>query len=84
MDLGDGLTSGQRLRMNLNAREKSLRVVAGLAGISKSRLSQIERGEVALDSRSETVALANALGISPSVDQAASSGTMRRRHRRRH
>lgn len=66
VDLVDGLTIGQRLRMIRNAREKSLRVVAGLAGISKSRLSQIERGEVALDSRSETVALANALKISPS------------------
>ncbi len=44
----------------------SLRVLAGLAGISKSRLSRIERGERALDNRSETVALANALQISPS------------------
>jgi len=41
-------------------------VIAGLAGIGKSTLSQIERGERALDSRSEIVALATALQISPS------------------
>lgn len=41
-------------------------VVAGLAGISKSHLSRIERGERALDSRSEIVALASALEIAPS------------------
>jgi hypothetical protein len=39
---------------------------SGLAGISKSRLSQIERGEVALDSRSELIALADALQVAPS------------------
>lgn len=62
----DGLTIGQRLRMIRNARRKSLRVVAGLSGMGKSRLSQIERGEVALDSLSEILALAEALEISPS------------------
>ncbi|MGH3836601.1 MAG: helix-turn-helix domain-containing protein [Pseudonocardiaceae bacterium] len=36
-----------------------------MAGISKSSLSRIEHGERALDSRSETVALASALQISP-------------------
>lgn len=41
-------------------------VVAGLAGISKSHLSRIERDERALDSRSEIVALANALQIASS------------------
>jgi Helix-turn-helix domain len=66
VDVDDGLTIGQRLRMIRNAREKSLRVVAGLAGMGKSRLSQIERGEVALDSLSEIVALANALEVAPS------------------
>jgi hypothetical protein len=34
--------------------------------MSKSKLSLIERGELALDSRSDIVALANALGIAPS------------------
>ncbi|MGH3974207.1 MAG: helix-turn-helix domain-containing protein, partial [Pseudonocardiaceae bacterium] len=62
----DARTIGARLRQIRRARDKSLRVVAGLAGMSKSKLDQIERGEVALDSRSDTVALANALGISPS------------------
>ncbi|HEY6424730.1 MAG TPA: helix-turn-helix transcriptional regulator [Pseudonocardiaceae bacterium] len=62
----DARTIGRRVRQIRNARRKSLRVVAELAGISKSHLSRIERGERALDSRSETVALANALGIAPS------------------
>lgn len=57
---------GARLRQIRNARDKSLRVVAGLAGMSKSHLSQIERGEVALDSLSEIVALAEVLQIAPS------------------
>jgi transcriptional regulator with XRE-family HTH domain len=38
-------------------------VIAGLAGMSKSQLDRIERGEVALDRLSEIVALANALQI---------------------
>ena len=62
----DARTIGQRLRRIRSARRKSLRVVAGLAGISKSTLSQVERGERALDSLSEIVALANALQIAPS------------------
>ncbi len=66
MDFEDPRTIGARLRQIRRARQKSLRVVAGLAGMSKSKLDRIERGEVALDSRSDIVALANALGISPS------------------
>ncbi|MGH3548184.1 MAG: helix-turn-helix domain-containing protein [Pseudonocardiaceae bacterium] len=66
VDFDNARTIGARLRQIRNARRKSLRVVAGLAGISKSRLSQIERGERALDSLSEIVALANALQIAPS------------------
>ena len=62
----DAWTIGARLRQIRNSRKKSLRVIAGLAGISKSKLSCIERGEIALDSRSEIVALANALRIAPS------------------
>ncbi|MGH3694941.1 MAG: helix-turn-helix domain-containing protein [Pseudonocardiaceae bacterium] len=62
----DPRTVGARLRRIRNARDKSLVVVAGLARISKSHLSRIERGERALDSRSEIVALANALQIAPS------------------
>lgn len=66
MDFDDARTIGQRVRQIRYARGKSLRVVAALAGISASHLSRIERGERALDSRSETVALADALQISPS------------------
>lgn len=40
-----------------NSRKKSLGVAAGLAGMSKSRLSEIARGESALDRWSEIVAL---------------------------
>jgi transcriptional regulator with XRE-family HTH domain len=66
VDVGDAHTIGARLRLIRNSRQKSLRVVAGLASMSKSRLSEIERGECVLDSISEIVALANALRIAPS------------------
>ncbi|MGH3873299.1 MAG: helix-turn-helix domain-containing protein [Pseudonocardiaceae bacterium] len=66
MDVGDARTIGARLRQIRNSRGKSLRVVGELAGISKSRLSEIERGGTALDSISEIAALATALGIAPS------------------
>ncbi|MGH3936070.1 MAG: helix-turn-helix domain-containing protein [Pseudonocardiaceae bacterium] len=67
MDVGDGArTIGRRLRQIRRARGKSLVVVAGLAGMSKSQLDRIERGEVALDRLSEIVALAGALQIAPS------------------
>jgi transcriptional regulator with XRE-family HTH domain len=64
-------TIGRRVRQIRHARGKSLRVVAGLAGISASHLHRIETGQRALDSRAQTVAaqtvaLANALQISPS------------------
>ena len=62
----DARTIGRRLRQIRNSRDKSLRVVAGLAGISKSQLSEFERGERALDSIRQIVALANALKIAPS------------------
>jgi transcriptional regulator with XRE-family HTH domain len=62
----DARTIGRRLRQLRNYRRKSLRVIADLAKMSKSKLSLIERGEIALDSRSDIVALANALQISPS------------------
>jgi transcriptional regulator with XRE-family HTH domain len=66
VDMEDARTIGARLRRIRRARGKSLRVVAGLAGMSKSHLDRIERGERALDSISEIVALANALQIAPS------------------
>jgi transcriptional regulator with XRE-family HTH domain len=66
VELDDARTIGARLRQIRNSRGKSLRVVAGLAGISKSQLSEFERGERALYSLKQLVALANALQIAPS------------------
>ncbi|MBV9013226.1 MAG: helix-turn-helix domain-containing protein [Pseudonocardiales bacterium] len=66
MDVDDARTIGRRVRQIRLSRGKSLRVVAGLAGMSKSKLSLIERGELALDRRSDIVALANALHVAPS------------------
>jgi transcriptional regulator with XRE-family HTH domain len=66
VDLDDARTIGARLRQIRRARGKSLRVVAGLAGISKSHLDRIERGERALDRISEILVLAEVLEISPS------------------
>ena len=66
MDVEDARTIGARLRQIRNSRKKGLRVIADLAGMSKSKLSLIERGEIALDSISDIVALANALQIAPS------------------
>ncbi len=63
MDVGDARTIGWRLHQI----RKSLRVVAGLAGMSTTQLWRIEHGERALDSLSEIVALANALQIAPSA-----------------
>ncbi|MGH3838001.1 MAG: helix-turn-helix domain-containing protein, partial [Pseudonocardiaceae bacterium] len=62
----DARTTSQRLRRIRRARGMSLRVLAGLAGMSKSHLDRIERGEVALDRHSEIVALADALQVAPS------------------
>lgn len=62
----DTRTTGARVRQIRKARRKSLRVVAGLAGISAGHLSRIENGERALDRRSLIVGLANALEIAPS------------------
>ncbi|MGH3867702.1 MAG: helix-turn-helix domain-containing protein [Pseudonocardiaceae bacterium] len=59
-------TVGARLREIREARGKTLLVIAGLAGISESYLSQLETGKRALNRRSRIVALANALEVSPS------------------
>jgi Helix-turn-helix domain len=56
---------GRRLRRVRQARGKSLAAIAGLAGISKDHLSQLEHGERALDRRSLVVALATALEVAP-------------------
>jgi transcriptional regulator with XRE-family HTH domain len=62
----DAGTIGRRLRQVRKSRDKSLVVIAGLAGMSKSQLDRIERGEIPLDKLSEIVALAGALQIAPS------------------
>lgn len=66
MDLEDARTIGARLCRIRKRQRKSLRVVAGLTGMSKSQLNRIEHGEVALDRISEIVALADAFQIAPS------------------
>jgi transcriptional regulator with XRE-family HTH domain len=66
VDVEDARTISRRLRQIRKSRGKSLVVIAGLAGMSKSKLDRMERGEVALDKLSEIVALANALQIAPS------------------
>jgi transcriptional regulator with XRE-family HTH domain len=58
-------TIGWRLRLVREDRDKSLRVIAGLAGMSASTLHRIERAERAV-TLSELVALANALQVAPS------------------
>ncbi len=64
-DEWDDRTIGRRLRSIRHGRRKSLRVIADLAGISAGHLSRIENGERALDRRSLTVALADALQVAP-------------------
>ncbi|MGQ0777633.1 MAG: helix-turn-helix domain-containing protein [Pseudonocardiales bacterium] len=58
-------TIGWRIQRIRNARDKSLRVIAGLAGMSKSTLHRIECGQREL-TLSEIVALASVLEIDPS------------------
>ncbi len=65
MDIEDARTIGRRLRQIRHARGKSLRVIAGLAGMSTTHLWRIEHGERALD-LSEIATLADALQIAPS------------------
>ena len=65
MDVDDVWTIGWRLRRVRDGRGKSLRVIAGLAGMSKATLSRIERGERS-PTLNELVLLADALRISVS------------------
>jgi hypothetical protein len=64
-DADETRTIGRRIRRIRNARDKSLRVIAGLAGMSTSTLHRIEHGQRDL-TISEIVALASALEIAPS------------------
>lgn len=65
MDVEEARTIGWRLRRVRDDRGKSLRVIAGLAGMDKTTLSRIERGERS-PTLNELVALADALQISVS------------------
>ncbi|MGH3868019.1 MAG: helix-turn-helix domain-containing protein [Pseudonocardiaceae bacterium] len=65
MDDDEAATIGRRLRQVRKSRDKSLRVIAELAGMNRMALSRIERGERAV-TLSELMALAGALGIAPS------------------
>ncbi|MGH4015255.1 MAG: helix-turn-helix domain-containing protein [Pseudonocardiaceae bacterium] len=64
-DLETARTIGWKLQRIRDARGKTLRVIAGLAGMSTSTLHRIEHGEHAV-TLSEIAALANALEIAPS------------------
>lgn len=70
---------GRTLRGVRRARGKSLDVIAGLAGISKSYLSRLESGDRALDRRSLVVALADALEVAPSEITGSALATPRER-----
>lgn len=65
MEVEDTRTIGWRLWRVRDRRGKSLRVIAGLAGMSKATLSRIERGERS-PTLNELVALAEALQVSVS------------------
>ncbi len=65
MDVEAARTIGWRLRRIRDSREKSLRVIAGLAGMSATTLHRIEHGQHAV-TLSEIVALAGALQVPPS------------------
>ncbi len=62
----DNSIIGEQLRRIRRSRGKSQGVIAGLAGISTGHLSRLESGHRALDRRSLTVRLANALQVAPS------------------
>ncbi|MGQ0777503.1 MAG: helix-turn-helix domain-containing protein [Pseudonocardiales bacterium] len=59
-------TIGWRIQRIRNAQKKSLRVIAGLAGMGRSTLHRIEHGQRDV-TLSEIVALADALQIAPST-----------------
>lgn len=65
MEAEQARTIGWRLRRIRDARGKSLRVIAELAGMSTSTLHRIERGQRAV-TLTEIIALATALEIAPS------------------
>ncbi len=64
--LDQGNTIGRRIRETRDWRKLSLKVVAGLAGISVGHLSNIEHGRRQVDKRSLLEAIAGALRVAPS------------------
>ncbi len=66
MDADETRTIGRRIRRVRHARDKSLRVIAGMAGMSTSTLHRIEHGQREL-TLSEIVALSSALETAPST-----------------
>ena len=62
MDTDDALMIGARARMIRRRRGLSLEVVAGLAGITASYLSMLERGQRGFNRRGLIEDLAEALG----------------------
>ena len=60
MGTEDAVAIGRRVRRIRHWRGKSLDVITGLAGISKSYLSGLETGKRVLDSLKLIVAIANA------------------------
>ncbi|MBV9031371.1 MAG: helix-turn-helix domain-containing protein [Pseudonocardiales bacterium] len=64
MDAGEAVAIGARARMIRRRRGRSLTVVAGLAGITKQYLSQLELGQRGFNRRGLVEDLANALGCS--------------------
>jgi transcriptional regulator with XRE-family HTH domain len=66
MDADDTRMIGRRIRRIRTARDKSLQVIAGLAGMSRSTLHRVEHGQRDV-TLSEIVALAGALEIAPST-----------------
>lgn len=65
MDNEEARTIGRRIKQVRYVREKSLRMIAGLAGMNRMTLQRIEQGQRPA-TLSEIVALANALEIAPS------------------
>ncbi|MGH3978541.1 MAG: helix-turn-helix domain-containing protein [Pseudonocardiaceae bacterium] len=66
MDAEEARTIGRRVRQIRDARGMTQKVVADRAGISKSYLCRLEKGQRALNQRSRIIALADALEIAPS------------------
>jgi len=74
MDADDTRMIGRRIRRIRTARDKSLQVIAGLAGMSRSTLHRVEHGQRDV-TLSEIMALAGALEVAPSTLRSAAAGS---------